>query len=712
MSTSIGELAVQLTANSQPMVQDMKIAERALASFSAAGEKMGTSLLKLTAQGAAFGLGFTGISHVVESLKHGLEIVEQNEKAAVSFKVLLGSAEAAKDMLKDLKSFAGESGMRFADARAGAAGLLKFGFNPDEIKPMLKVIGDFSTISMDGQQESMQRIIQLFGVIKDQGSLTARNMKALAAEGVEPWKALGEQLGVTRQELKRLLEAGEIDSATGLFAIQGAMRDKSFGGMNEDAKRMSRSIEQMKKDADGIWADFSGWAVETLHVDKGLRGLAKAMKEARNAAKGIYTDGTIMDMGGDINAKYFQDELVKFKEFGGNMDKVSDDLKATLSSTKSGNSWLPQFQDQGDVANPLEKFISLSDAMKSVNLAELKAFNQETEFLLALDESDLKIQEQLVAQEKLKAQQREHATEQMEDYIAQLQVARDTYGMSEEDKKLAMFSKRSPGSQELEEIKTLIAGKKAREEQQKMMDEGIKITEQYRTEQEKSADAIEHMKKLYDAGAISHETWLRGLEGTTPVLKEFLKETKSLQEEIAKLQKGEEAFKLDSLQSLGANAAQLKQVDALMKQRDQLKEIKSLQDEAQKAIQDQLEPAKKLADEFERAKEQYLAGNLNDQQFEALVNKYGNDYMKTLGKDDPKFAGAVEAGSRESYSSMVAASASTMSARDVAQKQLDEAVKQTENLKAMKGSQEGNTREIVEELKRIGAFRVMTLGGP
>lgn len=687
MSASVGELAVQLSANTQPMVNDMKIAERALSSFSAAGEKMGSSLMKLTAQGASFGLGFIGVSHIMESLKHGFEIVEQNEKAAVSFKVLMGSAEAAKDMLKDLKHFAGETGMRFADARAGAAGLLKFGFNPEEIKPMLKVIGDFSTISMDGQQESMQRIIQLFGVIKDQGSLTARNMKALAAEGVEPWKALGEQLGVTRQELKRLLEAGEIDSATGLFAIQGAMRDKSFGGMNEDAKRMSRSIEDMKKAADGFWADLVGWGIETLHLDKEFQHVALGMKVIREQAKGIYGTG---------KTREFTTELNKVFASGAGMveSSVMDDMIAGMN--RMGTT------DAG-------KWFSEQDAARQAEiLAGIKDINAETEFNLALDESDLKIQEQIVAQEKLKAQQLEHTTQQMEDYIAQLQVAHDTFGMSDHEKKMAKFAKAGASDEMLEQAEYEKARNDTQIYYQKLMEDGKKITEQYRTEQEKTSDTIAHLNTVLAAGGLDFMTYMDAINKNNPGLQEFIKETKAVEEEIQKLMLGEEAYKLSKL----GDANDRKKLQGLMNQRDVWKEINAMQQEANRLIQLQLSPMEKMNQEVAKVRKMYLSGFLNDDQFNAKMKAIGAEYQKAMGKDEgPKFAGAVEAGSREAYSSMVAASAGTQSNRDIAQKQLDETTTQTTLLRAATAKIPG-IGAALDGISQLQAPRVMTLGGP
>ena len=656
MSASVGELAVQLSANTQPMVQDMKRAEGALSSFMVAGEKVGDSMMKLTAQGAAFGLGMLGIHGIMESFKHGYELAEQNEKAAVSFKVLLGSAEAAKDMLQEVRSFAGSSGMKFGDARSGAAGLLRMGFDREDIRPMLKILGDVGATSFEGMEASMQKNIQMLGVIKDQGFLTAKNMKVLAMEGIEPWEALSKSMGKSKTELKAMLEAGNIDSATGISAILTAMQDKFSGGIQENAKTLTFQLEKMKSTTAGIFADIAGIAIEMSGAEHWLPEVNSALGNFRkNLASG----------------------------------KIKEDLISMLAS----------------IGGP-EAQASVMEGYRAERAAALKVAEAHAEIV---KQDKIRIDQMKLSREI--QDNKLFGTNQQKDFQGKQEEQIKNFGKTPAEIEMEKMLAQAPDSTAAMFIKYNADKLKSLEDDKKMMEEGKRVTEQYRTEDEKLADETEKLNKLYQAGAISWGTYLAAVDKMTPAFQEFIKETKSLQDEIAKLQKGEEAFKLDSMKAMGANAAQLQKVEALMKERDLLKETKSLQDEAQKAIESQIAPAQKLADEFERAKKEYLAGNLTDQQFEALVNKYGADYMSKMGKDDPKFAGAVEAGSRESYSSMVAASAGTMSSKDIAQKQLDQAVIAAENLKAIKEAA-GTTAKSIDDLKNAGAFlQVRSLGG-
>ena len=98
----------------------------------------GIGKASLLAKGALIGFAGAALAGVAASVKLGMSM----EQTRMSFKTMLGSAEAASKHLEELRAFAAKTPFQFTDLVTASRRLQAFGFEAEKIIPMLRDIGD------------------------------------------------------------------------------------------------------------------------------------------------------------------------------------------------------------------------------------------------------------------------------------------------------------------------------------------------------------------------------------------------------------------------------------------------------------------------------------------------------------------------------------------------------------------------------------------
>src|SRR5690606_29321803 len=114
------------------------------------------------ALGAALGIGGGAAA-----LGFGVKLAAAAESAEVAFGTLLGSANAAKTVLKDLNQFAAETPFEFPELTDAARKLIAFGTAQEDLIPTLRRVGDISS----GIGAPISEIAELYGKAQVQGRL-------------------------------------------------------------------------------------------------------------------------------------------------------------------------------------------------------------------------------------------------------------------------------------------------------------------------------------------------------------------------------------------------------------------------------------------------------------------------------------------------------------------------------------------------------------
>jgi tape measure domain-containing protein len=166
------------------------------------------------------------------------------EQQTIAFETMLGSAEDAKDMLEDLSDFAQRTPFELQGIRGTAKQLMAMGIESDKVIPTLKALGDVSA----GVSVDLGRVAYNYGQVKTQTKLTGVELKDFMRAGIPLLGALADVLGVTENEIKEMVSAGEV----GFPVVEEAFkRMTSEGGqfanlMDKQSKSLNGQISNLQ----------------------------------------------------------------------------------------------------------------------------------------------------------------------------------------------------------------------------------------------------------------------------------------------------------------------------------------------------------------------------------------------------------------------------------------------------------------------------------
>lgn len=196
----------------------------------------------LGAVGAAAGLGLVAVA----AGKIGIGYASARQQALVSFKVMLGSAQKAKTMLRDLERFAAKTPFEMSDLQVAAQRMLALGWNAKKLLPDLRIIGDAAAASPQGMVEGMNRITMALGQMKSKGKASAEEIMQLAEAGIPAWKYLAKAAGVSVADMQKQVTKGAVSADFAVGAILGGMKQKFGGMMREQSKTLAGSWSTLK----------------------------------------------------------------------------------------------------------------------------------------------------------------------------------------------------------------------------------------------------------------------------------------------------------------------------------------------------------------------------------------------------------------------------------------------------------------------------------
>ncbi len=197
---SLGDLVVNLSANSQQFTRKMNKARGVVSDFALAAAAAGT---------AAVGLGLVKLAADAETLE-------------VKFRTLLGSAAAAQDMMRQIGDFAASTPFQQLDIAGAAQKLLAFNVPAGEVMDRLQNIGDISALTGN----SIGELAELYGKAHVQGRLFMEDINQLTGRGIPIIQELAEQFGVAESEVRNLVSSGQVAASN----ISQAFSDMTAAG--------------------------------------------------------------------------------------------------------------------------------------------------------------------------------------------------------------------------------------------------------------------------------------------------------------------------------------------------------------------------------------------------------------------------------------------------------------------------------------------------
>lgn len=184
----------------------------------------------------------------------------------VGFETMLGSADAAKKMMDDIKEFAIKTPFETFDVVTQAQRMLTYGWKPGEVLRDLERIGNVAAATGKGA-EGIERIVLALGQIRMKGKLSAEELNQLAEAGVKAREYIAKGLGVSIPRAIKMAEKGMIDANKAINLILKGM-DEFAGQMDKTANRTAKGLLNQLKEA-----------FQTSIVENWGRGLQKGAIE-------------------------------------------------------------------------------------------------------------------------------------------------------------------------------------------------------------------------------------------------------------------------------------------------------------------------------------------------------------------------------------------------------------------------------------------------
>ncbi|MDB0612153.1 tape measure protein [Tenacibaculum maritimum] len=191
------------------------------------------------AGGLSLALGaWSGIKGIV---KLGADM----EQTKVSFTTMLGSAEKANNLIKNLNKLSNKTPFENVDLQKNANLLLNFGIANKKIIPTLKMIGDVS----GGNKDKLNSLSLAYAQIQSTGKLMGQDLLQMINAGFNPLQVISEKTGVSIGKLKEQMSKG---------AISAQMVEGAFQAVTSKGGRFYQMMEKQSQTFTGRLSTLKG----------------------------------------------------------------------------------------------------------------------------------------------------------------------------------------------------------------------------------------------------------------------------------------------------------------------------------------------------------------------------------------------------------------------------------------------------------------------
>lgn len=220
----------------------------------------GTAASGLATRLKSIATAYVGFQTVKGIIGSSVALAAEAEQASVAFRVLLGDAEKAQDMIADLQAFAASTPFQLTELQSAARLLVAFGFSASEAMAQLKVLGNIAA----GTNQPIGELAELLGKARVQSTIYSEDLNQLTGRGINVLDGLAKKLGTTTDQVKKFASEGKI-SFQDLNAVITELGQNKFGGlMVEQSKTIAGQWSSIKDDVAQIGRDIGGLIIPQL----------------------------------------------------------------------------------------------------------------------------------------------------------------------------------------------------------------------------------------------------------------------------------------------------------------------------------------------------------------------------------------------------------------------------------------------------------------
>lgn len=229
-----------------------------------------------------------GVAFAVNAVKSFagsiIETGSNIEQLNVAFSTMLGSKQAAVQMMADITKFAKETPFELTDVASSSKQLLAFGIEQQKVISTLRSLGDVAA----GVSAPIGDIAYLYGTINTQGRAMTMDINQFANRGIPIWKELETITGKSGLALRKYVEDGKVDFATIEKAFQNmsGVGGKFFNLMDAQSKTTGGTISNLKDSLGQLANDLFVTLQPAINaVVKSMMGFVQSMRSAIEWAK-------------------------------------------------------------------------------------------------------------------------------------------------------------------------------------------------------------------------------------------------------------------------------------------------------------------------------------------------------------------------------------------------------------------------------------------
>ena len=264
---------------------DDKSASKSLDSLSKSGNKLSGTFSKIGSVGAkAFTATTITVGGVASALAgligYGAKFNAEIEQYQTSFEVMTGSAEEASKLVEDLKKMGAETPFELSDLAETTQLLMNYGFQAEEAKDRLKMLGDIS----QGSAEKMNRIAMAYGQMSSAGKVQLEDVKQMIEAGFNPLQEISESTGESMASLYDRISKGTIsvDEITASMQRSTAEGGKYFQSMEKQSQTVNGQISTLQDNFKNLAGTLANGFSNSLATEI-LPGINNTLQELNTA---------------------------------------------------------------------------------------------------------------------------------------------------------------------------------------------------------------------------------------------------------------------------------------------------------------------------------------------------------------------------------------------------------------------------------------------
>ena len=250
----VERMLIRLVGDGSSYFRMMDLAEKDLVRFAKIADRETTRITKEISSsldslaGKFMSVGkaatiFGGVLTAMSSgvIAAGLMSATAFEQTKIAFGTMLGSADAAMDVLADLTKFAADTPFEMPEIEQAARGLIMFGETGDHMMETLKILGDAAS----GTSSRFGEIALIFNQVRGVGKLLTQDFRQLSTRGVISLQDIAKHFGVTTEEAQKMLSTGKV----GFEDLRNILK-----ALSDEGGRFANMMEKQSKTLGGLWS--------------------------------------------------------------------------------------------------------------------------------------------------------------------------------------------------------------------------------------------------------------------------------------------------------------------------------------------------------------------------------------------------------------------------------------------------------------------------